>query len=116
MPQNLVSRRPYRGVNVFLLHAMAYQSPYWLTFKQAQEMGGNVRRGEHACPVVFRKWLDVDDRSEPTGKRRVPMLRYYSVFEEGNPKPTAGRRFADQPWLLCGYFLRLVLEKSPRGT
>ncbi len=80
LPQNLVSRKPYRGVNVFMLHAMSYESPYWLTFKQAQAMGGNVRKGEHACPVVFWKWLDTDDASEPTGKRRVPMLRYYSVF------------------------------------
>jgi len=80
LPQNLVSRRPYRGVNVFLLHAMSYQSQFWLTFKQAQAMGGNVRKGEHACPVVFWKWLDVDDASEPTGKRRLPLLRYYSVF------------------------------------
>ncbi|PYJ96416.1 MAG: hypothetical protein DME23_20855 [Verrucomicrobia bacterium] len=80
LPQNLVSRRPYRGVNVFLLHAMSYESPFWLTFKQATAMGGNVRRGEHACPVVFWKWLDVADASEPTGKRKLPMLRYYSVF------------------------------------
>lgn len=80
MPRNLVSRRPYRGVNVFLLHAMAYASPYWLTFRQAQELGGNVRKGEKACPVVFWKWLDVDDAGEPAGKRRVPFLRYYSVF------------------------------------
>lgn len=79
MPQNIVSRRPYRGVNVFLLHAMAYASPYWLTFRQAQGLGGNVRKGEKACPVVFWKWLDVD---EATGQpaRRVPFLRYYSVF------------------------------------
>jgi antirestriction protein ArdC len=63
-----------------MLHAMSYEWPFWLTFKQAKEMGGNVRRGEHACPVVFWKWLDADDASEPTGKRRVPMLRYYSVF------------------------------------
>ena len=81
MPQNLVSRRPYRGVNVFLLHAMSYASPYWLTFRQAQELGGSVRRGEKACPVVFWKWLDVDEAGAgPTGKRRVPFLRYYSVF------------------------------------
>jgi antirestriction protein ArdC len=80
LPQNLVSRKPYRGVNVFMLHAMAYESPFWLTFKQAKEMGGNVRKGEHACPVVFWKWLDADGAGEATGKRPVPMLRYYSVF------------------------------------
>jgi antirestriction protein ArdC len=76
-PQNLVSRKPYRGVNVFLLHAMHYTSPFWLTFKQAQELGGHVRKGEKACPVVFWKWLDVERDGD---KERVPFLRYYSVF------------------------------------
>jgi antirestriction protein ArdC len=81
-PQNLVSRKPYRGVNVFLLHAMHYTSPFWLTFKQAQELGGHVRKGEKACPVVFWKWLDVvGENGEGDGEtKRVPFLRYYSVF------------------------------------
>jgi antirestriction protein ArdC len=79
LPQNLISRKPYRGVNVFLLHAMMYESPYWLTFNQAKELGGNVRRGEKACPVVLWKWLDGKD--EITGEaKRIPFLRYYSVF------------------------------------
>jgi len=79
-PRNLVSRKPYRGVNTFLLHAMSYGSPYWLTFKQAQALGGNVRKGEKAAPVVFWRWLDTDEK-DATGKaKRVPMLRYYSVF------------------------------------
>jgi antirestriction protein ArdC len=78
-PQNLISRKPYRGVNVFLLHAMSYTSPFWLTFKQAQELGGHVRKGEKSCPVVFWKWLDVENKG--AGKtERVPFLRYYSVF------------------------------------
>src|SRR4030095_16015875 len=59
------------------LHAMMYESPYWLTFNQAKELGGNVRRGEKSCPVVFWKWLDVDENDE---RKRVPFLRYYSVF------------------------------------
>lgn len=80
LPRNLVSRKPYRGVNVFLLHAMNYGSPYWLTFKQAQALGGNVRKGEKATPVVFWKWLDVDEQDEKGKAKRVPMLRYYSCF------------------------------------
>lgn len=80
MPRNLVSRKEYRGVNVFLLHAMAYGSPYWLTYKQAQELGGNVRKGERACPVVFWKWLDTDERDAKGNVKRVPFLRYHSVF------------------------------------
>src|SRR5262249_12061241 len=76
-PQNLVSRKAYRGVNVFLLHAMSYTSPFWLTFKQAQELGGHVRKDEKSCPVVFWKWLDGEREGE---SERVPFLRYYSVF------------------------------------
>jgi len=76
-PRNLLSLREYRGVNVFLLHAMAYQSPFWLTFNQAKELGGTVKRGEKACPVVFWKWLDVEEQGKA---QRVPFLRYYSVF------------------------------------
>lgn len=80
-PQNLISRKPYRGVNVFLLHSLGYGSPFWLTFKQAQGLGGHVRKGERACPVVFWKWLDVERETDASGKtKRVPMLRYYSVF------------------------------------
>ena len=80
LPRNLASGKPYRGVNVFLLHAMNYASPWWLTFKQAQERGGHVRKGEHATPVVFWKWLDTDERDEQGRAKRVPLLRYYSVF------------------------------------
>ena len=76
-PRNLVSGREYRGVNVFLLHAMSYGSPYWLTFKQAQAMGGNVMKGEKATPVIFWKWLELEERGKA---ERVPFLRYYSVF------------------------------------
>jgi antirestriction protein ArdC len=80
MPRNLVSRREYRGVNVFLLHAMCFQSPFWLTYKQASELGGHVKKGERACPVVFWKRLSVADMTEPTGQKNIPFLRYYSVF------------------------------------
>ena len=80
MPKNLISRKEYRGINTFLLHAMMYENPFWLTFNQAKQLGGHVKQSEKACPVVFWKWLDVDDSESTTGKKRVPFLRYYSVF------------------------------------
>jgi len=78
MPANLISKKNYRGINVFLLAAMTYDSPYWLTFNQAKQSGGTVRKGEKACPVVFWKWLD--DKKNPTSQKKIPMLRYYHVF------------------------------------
>lgn len=79
-PKNLISLKEYRGINVFLLNAMMYESPYFLTFKQAQQLGGNVKRGEKASPVVFWKWLETKDAQAPDGTKKVPFLRYYSVF------------------------------------
>ena len=53
-PRNLVTKRPYRGVNVFLLGAAPYGSPYWLTMRQVQEKKGRVRKGERSTPVVMQ--------------------------------------------------------------
>lgn len=80
-PQNLVSRKAYRGVNVLLLSLSASaETPYWLTFKQAKELGGHVRAGERGSMVVFFKRLVVDDPSAKNGKKEIPLLRYYRVF------------------------------------
>ena len=82
-PKNLTSGKGYRGVNVFLLHCMGYESPWWITYKQAKDRGGHVRKGEKGSPVVFWKWLDKAERDPDTGEvrdKRVPMLRQYTVF------------------------------------
>lgn len=78
-PRNYVSKKPYRGINVFLLHAMSYESPYWLTFLQVTELGGIVRKGEKSCPVVFWKQLQVEDK-ESAEEKKIPLLRIYHVF------------------------------------
>jgi len=93
MPRNLVSKKEYRGVNVFMLSCMPYGSPYWMTFKQIKEKGGHVRQGEKATPVIFWKWLERSDPDGVTETRNgmIPMLRYYNVFNleqtEGIPIP-----------------------------
>lgn len=51
----------------------------YLTFKQVQQEGGKVKKGEKASMVVFWKFIEQED--EETGeKKQVPFLRYYSVF------------------------------------
>ena len=80
LPQNLVSGRAYRGVNTFLLGCAGYSAPYWVSFKQALDLGGNVRKGEKSTPAIFWKILDVEDAAAKDGRKKVPMLRYYSVF------------------------------------
>jgi antirestriction protein ArdC len=86
-PRSLATRKLYRGVNVFLLHAAGYESPYWLTYRQAQELGGHIRKGEKGWPVVFWKWLEAKDgeeaEQESETNRKAPILRYYTVFNLG---------------------------------
>jgi len=79
-PRNMVSGREYRGVNVLLLQAAPYQSEWWLTFKQARDLGGTVRRGEHGCPVVYFKSHDDENAAEREQDRRRFVARYFTVF------------------------------------
>ena len=81
-PKNLISDKPYRGINIFLLGSLGYMSPYWLTFKQAQSLGGHVNKGEKSTPVVFWKsWrtMEQNDEGKHEEKSRF-VLRYYRVF------------------------------------
>ena len=79
LPRNLITQKPYRGINVFLLMAMNYESPNWLTLRQANAMGGQIKPGEKSCPVVFWKPMKVKDR-ESGEDRKIPFLRLYHVF------------------------------------
>jgi antirestriction protein ArdC len=94
LPQNLVSKREYRGVNTFMLASAGFASPFWVTFNQAKAKGGSVRKGEKSSPVVFWKVTDAkmdDDGVTIAGKRFI--LRYYNVFNvaqcEGIDDPSA---------------------------
>ena len=67
--------KPYSLLNQMLLG----RPGEYLTFKQCQEAGGKVRKGEKSQMVVFWKWIETED--EETGeKKEVPFLRYYNVF------------------------------------
>ena len=87
LPRNLVSKKPYKGINYFLLSASKYVSPFWLTYRQATEFGGHVRKGEESTIVVFWKAEDVKQSSEALEaeetddkNRRRFLLRYYRLF------------------------------------
>src|ERR1700733_11720463 len=52
-PVNLVPQKEYRGLNTFLLGSQGYGSRYWLTFNQANKLGGHVKAGEKSSLVIF---------------------------------------------------------------
>jgi antirestriction protein ArdC len=81
LPMNAVSKKEYRGINLWLLGMSRFADNRWFSFKQAQQLGGNIRRGEKASTAVFWKMLDtITDANGEKRKDQVPMLRYYSVF------------------------------------
>lgn len=63
-PHNKQSGKSYRGINFVSLLCSPYQSSAWLTYKQAAEMGGQVRKGEHGSPVVFWKFIHAAQRAQ----------------------------------------------------
>jgi antirestriction protein ArdC len=83
MPRNVISGRPYSGVNVVLLWSTAQVNgwgPRWLTFKQAKTVGGSVRKGEKGEQVIFLKRYLADDKENPGKKKSIGFLRSYTVF------------------------------------
>jgi antirestriction protein ArdC len=82
IPFNPVSKTIYRGVNRFWLSMMRSDSQQWVTFKQAQTLGGCVRKGEKGTPVVFWSITDRksvgEDGSELSSKSVI--LKHYTVF------------------------------------
>ena len=83
MPRNLVSRREYRGMNAFALLMAQRSSPYWLTFKQALDLGGNVMKGEKGTYICKYSVYDRKNKNEETGEEgssRSGYLKTYCVF------------------------------------
>jgi len=89
LPHNATSARPYSGINILILWGAVIEAGYpsqaWLTFRQALEAGGNVRKGERGTTVVYA------DRFVPKGEaeraqrdggdaRAVPFLKSFTVF------------------------------------
>jgi antirestriction protein ArdC len=82
-PKNFSSGKEYRGINVFLLGSLRYTSPYFLTYRQAQELGGNVRKGEKGALVIKYGTYTKEDDAAPRAETPEETRRYlkgYTVF------------------------------------
>ncbi len=104
IPYNLSTGKQYRGANVLSLWGSALESGYasgaWLTFKQALDMGGHVRKGEKGTLGIY---FDAFDKTEPRDgdgepeKRRVAFAKAFTVFNldqiDGIARPDA-----PEPW------------------
>lgn len=88
MPRNAATGQRYRGINVLTLgmSGLAFSSgdPRWATYKQAEDRGWQVRRGERGTTGYFFKRLELRDDAKPgddeDAVRRVPLLRAFTLF------------------------------------
>lgn len=80
IPMNLLSKRQYRGINLWLLLSLNYEQNFFLTWDQIKSVGGSVNKDEKGHIVVF--WKPVQKKAQETDEKEksVPMLRYYKVF------------------------------------
>lgn len=88
---------PYQGINVVMLWMASvekdYAAPLWMTFRQARELGGHVRKGEKGETVVYADRMKRTEVDEATGEEasfEIPFMKGYSVFNveqiEGLPE------------------------------
>lgn len=107
IPENAATGAAYNGVNIVNLWLFAalkgYNSGRWMTYKQAQATGGQVRKGEKSAPGVFYKTIEKDsEETDADGNPkvdRIPLVRGFSLFnldqidglddkrEDANPGP-----------------------------
>jgi len=118
---------PYRGINVLMLWGTAiergYQRATWMTFKQALELGGHVRKGEKGSQVVYANCITRTETNSTTGEdeeRNIPFLKAYTVFNveqvealppsfyhiEGAPDPVERIAVADAFFAATGAVIR----------
>lgn len=87
-PKNLHSMKEYRGINHILLSMVPTKYPFFLTFKQAKDLGGNVLKGSKSVPVFFYSSIGKIDtsseenleKSELNAKKSFWFMKQYSVF------------------------------------
>ena len=117
VPTNLSSLKPYNGINFLLLGCLGYESNYWVTFKQAQKLGGGIRAGEKSPAFVVYTDNWVSKKKRPDGTEEVEMrwfLKYTPVFNicqcRGIQEPEREERDL-QPLEACTSFLAGLKEK-----
>ena len=87
-PHNGASGHQYKGINVVLTAMSCYATSRWYTFRQAQDLGGCVRKGEKGTTVIYWQFIDAKAANQATGAdqgakphaKKIPFLKAYCVF------------------------------------
>ena len=104
LPENVASKKPYRGGNAVYLSvtqtAKGYSDNRWATYKQIKDMGGQVRKGEKATQVLFYKFDDERKEQQP-GAVDTPATSPDGAVEKERPRSPMVRCYA--VWLCCNF-------------
>jgi antirestriction protein ArdC len=95
MPRNLISNKPYQGINTLMLLSQGFLSPFWCTFKQISDRGGKIKKGEKHTKVVF--WSTMDKENEEGKERKIPFMRYYRVWNIQQTEDVSLPKYANVP-------------------
>lgn len=124
MPRNGKTNAAYKGVNVILLLCAAaergFTSNVWLTYKQAQEMGANVRKGEKGTMCAYfelmrKKGSENETEGDDEDGQTFMMCKPFWVFNvaqvDGLPEGI-GEIPASEPAFDPIHEAEALLEKS----
>ena len=116
MPKNLISQRPYTGINVMLLTSLDFTHNLFLTWHQLQQIGGHVKRGERGAFVVFQS--KTEKEVEEGGERRIErrsILKHYHVFnvEQCNNIPQKYLEYTKIPVEIINKSCEQIIQQMP---
>ena len=98
-PEEVCIKYGYKGINPLLLSLSEFSSPFWFTYKQATDLGWQIRKGEKSSFIVywniFEKTVTDDDGDDRIVK--IPFLRYYNLFNVEQADPAEGKEPAPIP-------------------
>ena len=81
LPRNAKTGKDYRGCNVLMLLSRHFASREWLTYKQASEMGGHVRKGQKGTPIFFFSMIEKKKEDQDQDEKdEIPVLKCFTVF------------------------------------
>lgn len=119
-PTNISTGKEYRGINHLLLNCIGFESPYWLTFKQAQRLGGSIKAGEKSPAFVVFSDTYLSKKTLPDGTETTEprwVLKYTPVFNITQakgidaPADTGSGRSALHPIEACEQFMADLRER-----
>lgn len=94
-PMNYISGKAYSGINTWILASMPFESPYWLTYKQAKKLGGNVMKGQKGTKITYWNIFKKEVEDKATGETKKQSFFFLKEFTVFNAEQVEGIEFEE---------------------